>query len=258
MLLPYNCNTLSKRAEEQTMRKRTIYVVVAMCYSLVACDEGRIYEMDGTAGNRPEGYVLKLTGQFRGIGEWSDGYSVVAAGFGESGGEYVLAAKTLPTEAGEEELTLLLGGLGSEVDNLRLCVVNRLRECVVSFMSMEAPTVETDTVRMTAGTMDVGMYAAVQQGLFDAKCIQCHGSTGKAAAGLFLTSDRSYDALVNVASKVYPDQILVRPGHAEESFLHQTLCNNESTAMRHLDLFSEKEQVLLKLIDDWIAHGAQP
>lgn len=229
-----------------------IWMIVYFC----SCDDGRIYEqkVDVQRGGR----AMKLTGRFSGLSNWADGYSVVVAGFnGKS--EYAVITKSLPINVADgTEIVMTLGGIGDDVTALKLCVISILRECVVDFKTIEDEELAavTDTIMMNVGTLDVGMYSTIQSQIFDKKCAICHGETGSASGGLFLTEGKSYHAIVNQPAHKNSDMLLVKPGKAEESFLHLVLNRDGDTSMHHLDLFSEKEQLSLKLIDDWINDGA--
>lgn len=79
------------------------------------------------------GHVLKLTGRFSGLGNWADGYSVVVAGFNDKS-EYAVITKSLPLNQPDgTEVVMTFGGINDEVTALKLCVINRLRECVAVF-----------------------------------------------------------------------------------------------------------------------------
>lgn len=232
------------------------FAAIWMTACFCSCDDGRIYEqkVDIARGGR----ALKLTGRFSGLSNWADGYSVVVAGFNDKS-EYAVITKSLPVNVADgSEIVMTLGGIGDEVTALKLCVVNRLRECVVDFHTIESEELAavTDTIMINAGTLDVGMYSTIQSQVFDKKCTMCHGETGSASGNLFLTAGKSYDAMVNQPAHKNSDILLVKPGKAEESFLHLVLNRDGDTNMHHLDLFSEKEQLSLKLIDDWINDGA--
>lgn len=239
--------------------KQLFLFLIAASLCLASCDEGRIPEK--TMRVDREGRVLKLTGTFSGIRNWADGYSVVVAGFPDNSQSAELF-KALPVNQDDgTEVVLTLSGIPSNVTSLHLCVVDRLSNRIVSFASVEEDELAAteDTVRMDVGTLDVGMYSAIQSQVFDAKCIACHGgNAGTAAAGLFLTEGKSYEALVNKASHVNAAAQLVEPNDAENSFLYLVLTRNGDTQMHHVDMFSENEQPLLKLIEIWINAGALP
>ena len=52
-----------------------------------ACDDGRIQEQE--TETYEEGYSVRLIGAVSGVGSWTDGYSVVLAGF-EDGNDYAV------------------------------------------------------------------------------------------------------------------------------------------------------------------------
>lgn len=235
------------------MKKFLILCAFVWVAALPACDDGPVYE-DAAAAS-PDGITLRLTGNLQGIDSWSGEYSVVAAGFGES--DYaVISRKITPDPDGE--VSLVLTGIGSEVKRLELCVINRLRKRIVSFASVDC-SAASERVDMEVGTLDVSMFRAIQQNIFDAYCIQCHGGSAMAGAGLHLTEGRSYEALVNVPSTKSPDGApLVQPFDVANSFLHTTLNTDISLTqnwrMDHVDMVQFPD--LLALLDDWIAAGA--
>ena len=201
------------------------FAAIWMTLCFCSCDDGRIYEKE--VNIQRGGRAMKLTGRFSGISNWTDDYSVVVA------------------------------GISDDVKSLKLCVISRLRECIVEFKTMEDEelTAVTDTILMDVGTLDVGMFSSIQSQVFDKRCVACHGQTGSASGNLFLTEGKSYHALVNQPAHKNSDILLVKPGSAEESFIHLVLNRAGDTSMNHTDMLSEDEQPLLKLIDNWINEG---
>lgn len=235
------------------MKNIILFILFLMCLS--ACDEGRIYEK--TIVIPQEGLTVKLTGNFSGMKEWPEKYSVVVAGFNDDS-EYAIISKVVPApdvEGGRIEMTL--SGIDEQVSTLELCIINRLRKRVVSYYSMDELNAVGDTIYMEVGTVNVGMYNTIQEKVFDENCVACHGRSTSAAGGLFLTEGVSYDALVNVPSHVNEDMLLVAPNDVQNSFLHVVLNRNGDTHHDHVDILSAKTS-LVTLIDDWIDAGAQP
>lgn len=149
-------------------------------FAMTACDDGRIGEAD--VETYEEGYSVRLAGTFSGTDRWADGYSVVLAGFSD-GSEYAVISKALPLNEAEVEMDL--NGIGDEVDELRLCAVNRLRESVYDFRTwrIEDLDLQADTVRLQVDApLELGMYACLQQGVFDRTCVACHGAGERPAA----------------------------------------------------------------------------
>lgn len=221
---------------------------------LSSCDEGRIHEKEVVV--TPKGRVVKLTGTISGINSWASGYDVVLAGF-EEGDSYSVVSKSLSASSDGKAVQLVLSGVPENVISLKLCVTNRLRQSVVDFYALTGDAIKTvsDTIRMDVGTMNVGMYAAVQK-VFNARCIACHGVSTSAARGLFLTEGKSYAGLVNVPSAIDGGILRVKPGRAEESFLHMVLNEEGHDAHGHLDILSGEPEKLT-LIDVWINNGAK-
>ena len=153
----------------------------------------------------------------------------------------------------------MLSGISDDVTNVQLCVLDRLRRHVMTFQQIELEQTR-DTIYMEVGTVNASMYNAIQQSFFNTTCANCHGASNRAAAGLYLTEGKSYDALVGQPSKKVPDINMVEPDDASNSLLHIVLHQErvEGISMTHRDLVSEKsDQSILPLIDSWINHGAK-
>lgn len=239
------------------MRKRIITYLTALfavAGLLSACDDGRIY--DETVQVEREGGSVRLTGHLTGNTNWANGYSIVLAGFSDDS-QYAKTAKGITTGT-DGSMDIVLSGIPSEVNTIEICAINRLRKRIVSFYTYDY-TEQTDTIRINAGEVEASMYKSIQENLFDRTCINCHGGSTSAAAGLYLTEGRSYDALVNVvADKSEADSLLfVQPYNSEESFLHLVLKTDISIgwSMDHVDMVTSGD--LLQLLDDWIDAGAK-
>lgn len=230
----------------------SICSLVSLCAMLFSCDDGKIYEETTVLR---EGGSIKLTGQLQGSGSWPSNYSIVLAGFSNDS-EYAKTAKgIIVSEDGTVDITLT--GIPSDVEQVEICAINRLRKRIASFYTYPY-TEQEDTIRIDAGTINASMYNSIQTAIFDKTCTSCHGESTSAAAGLYLTAERSYQALVNVVADKSEDGFnFVTPGNSEESFLHLTLNTDisENWGMDHIDMITSSD--LLQLIDDWIDHGAE-
>lgn len=224
---------------------------------ITACDDGRLYgeEME----SREEGFSAELTGSFGGTDRWAQGYSVVLAGFAPQS-EYAVITKALPLADTTGAMRLTLNGIPSEVEQLRLCAVNRLRESVADFVvwTVETPPAAGDTLRLQAGELKVSMYRALQQELFDRSCIACHGAGERPAAGLSLMQGESHAQLVGMPSTVEPTSLRVEAGQAEASVLYRMVATGMSREMGidHSDMVPQQstQRTLLK---EWINDGAK-
>ena len=239
--------------------KRYIFAtaLTALTIGFSACDDGMIEE---NVVITTEGKTVKMQGVLTGLSNWSSNFYVALAGFDAQGIYAVSSKQVIPTDNEQNEVTLVLTGVSDDVTNIQLCVLDRLRRHVMTFTQMDIPAGVRDTIYMDVGTVDVSMINAIQQGYFDTTCANCHGASNRAAAGLYLTEGKSYEAMVGVASKKVEDINLVEPGDALNSLLHRVLHEDvvDGIAMTHRDLVSEKnEQSILPLIDSWINNGAK-
>lgn len=233
--------------------KKGIISALLLASIFSSCDDGRLYEE--LIVMPEEGRVAKLTGQLVGTDNWASGYQVVVAGF-TSESEYATIIQTVaPRENGQAEV--MLPGIGDEVESIEFCVVNRLRKRVVTFQKADVNT--TDTIRLDIGTMNIGMYATIQDKLFNTTCVSCHGGSNFAAKGLYLTSERSHEALVNVPSAIRQDSLLVNPGNASASILYDVLATDldETLSLPHSEMITTQATPWKNVVRDWINHGAK-
>ena len=237
-----------------------IYILLATCLllsaGLASCDDGPIYEK--TSNISEEGRTLEMSGVINGIGQWPDGYNVVVAGFKDEN-EYAVVTKTIPAPTTEgDEIQVTMKGISDEVSSVELCVIDKLRRRIVSFLSMDDLKATDDgIIHMEAGTVDVGMYNAIQEKIFNTTCAHCHGGGTSPAAGLYLTEGKSYEALINHPSKKVDGMVLVKPGNAQESVLHKLLNTTISSDWGYDHSKEILSLTTLTLIDDWIDNGAQ-
>lgn len=231
------------------MRKIGALGLLLMNLLFFACDDGRIYEE--VVVTPEEGRVVKLTGRLTGAENWTSGYTVVVAGFDDEK-EYAIITKSVPTTECKE---VVLAGISDEVKRIELCVINRLRKRILTYETFDCP-VTADTIRLDAGVKDLGMYATLQNQLFNTTCANCHGASTQAAAGLFLTEGKSYEALVNQPSLKVADKLLVKPGDADESVLYQTLATRISAAWNYDHTKEVLSDEWIDVLEDWIDGGA--
>ena len=240
------------------MRKNPIMILWALTVCLLsACDDGRIYpETAATA----EGKTVVMEGVLNGLDNWSSNYRVSIAGFEDANDEYASVSKVITTsDIKDGKTTVELSGLKSEIKLVRLCILDRLRRHIVTFSEVDVSNA-TEPVKMDVGTVNISMFNAIQQNYFNTTCANCHGASNRAAAGLYLTEGKSYNALVGADSRKVEGKKLVEPNNAANSVLHMVLNQQsvEGISMDHYDLVSEKNKLtILPLIDSWINNGAK-
>lgn len=229
----------------------------ALCLAAAACDDGPI---EDKVHATTEGKKVQLEGIVRGCEAWADGYSVNIAGFDDDGLYATIAKVIIPPTTADGHISVYLEGIPEGTSTVSLCVLNRLRQRIASFAEVDVSNASTrDIVHMDVGTVNVGQFAAIQQSYFNTTCAACHGQTGRAAAGLFLTEGRSYEALVGAASTKVEGAQLVAPGDAGASVLYRALTTELTADWReyHRDLVSEyTQQNILPIIRAWINNGA--
>lgn len=97
---------------------------------------------------------------------------------------------------------MTLSGVPADVTSIELCVIDRLRRRVASFVTVKCDA-DGGEVVITADGTDVGPMAAVQSEVFNTTCANCHGASNHAAAGLSLLAER---AMRNSSARVRPSK----------------------------------------------------
>ena len=224
--------------------------LLALLALAASCDDGRLYADRLILPE--EGRVVRLTATLDGLDTWADGYSVVLAGFGE-GSDYAVIAKSVQA-ADDGTVDITMSGVAEEVTTLEVCAINRIRKRVATYYELDCSTLADDTLRIDAGRLDVGMFATIQQDIFDRTCTGCHGE----GRWLDLSAGASHRTLVNQPSTVFEGRTRVLPGHAAESVLYTILTTDESANLGtdHQTQFTLSEEQFA-LIGDWIDDGAK-
>ena len=233
--------------------KRIAYTTMGLLALLAvtaSCDDGRLYADRLIIPE--EGRVVKLTATLEGLDTWSDGYSIVLAGF-EDGSDYTVIAKSVQA-ADDGTVDITMSGVAEEVTTLEVCAINRIRKRVATYYELDCSTLGDDTLRIDAGRLDVGMFATIQQDIFDRTCTGCHGE----GRWLDLSAGTSYQTLVGQPSTVFEGRTRVLPGSAAESVLYTILTTSESADLGtdHQTQFTLSEEQFA-LIGDWIDDGAK-
>ena len=233
--------------------KRIAYTTMGLLALLAvtaSCDDGRLYADRLIIPE--EGRVVKLTATLEGLDTWSDGYSIVLAGF-EDGSDYTVIAKSVQA-ADDGTVDITMSGVAEEVTTLEVCAINRIRKRVATYYELDCSTLGDDTIRIDAGRLDVGMFATIQQDIFDRTCTGCHGE----GRWLDLSAGASHRTLVNQPSTVFEGRTRVLPGNAAESVLYTILTTDESANLGtdHQTQFTLSEEQFA-LIGDWIDDGAK-
>ncbi len=238
--------------------KYTIVSLLLCVFAFASCDEGRIQEKKTEIP--ASGFTVKLTGTITGIDSWPSAYRLVLASFKENNTNAAKSVQIFSAADKSDQVTAKLSGLNDEVTEVELCVIDNVRDRIITFASVTSDkfNIEGDTLRMDVGTIDVSMYKAIQENVFNAKCIACHGQNGGAPRNLFLTSGKSHACLVDVDSKSNPDYKLVAPNNASKSLLPMILESDGMLHHDHADILEARTKTdLITLIKAWINNGAK-
>ena len=219
-----------------------------------ACDDGRIPEKEFTLTEK--GRVAKVQAHITGADSWPETYSLSIAGF-STDNAYTKIKKDLVPDA-EGNVSVVLSGIPEDVNTLEVCVVNSVRRRIVSYYTLDAPAT-TDTIRINAGNLNVGMYATIQQQIFDKQCAHCHSGNAWAAS-LNLNEGASYADMLHVASQKVAGKERVTPGDADNSVLYEALAStislDDNWKHNHANIMTT-DRAGLQLIKDWIDNGAK-
>ncbi len=232
----------------KTMRFFQIIWLLAILICLPSCDEGRIYNDDTVQAE--EGGTARFSGEVTGADTWSNGYTLALAGF-EDGNDYALISKNIETSASEGVYDVTLSGIPADVSTIELCALDRLRRRVATFLCAEY-SAQDGTLQLHADGVDISMSAAIQNEIFNTTCIQCHGGTGHAAAGLDLLAGNSFRNLISVPSRKIPGIERVAPGQSSESELFLILDTDISADWNYDHSVEVVHQEKLDLIRNWI------
>ncbi|MCQ2606720.1 MAG: hypothetical protein MJ204_09340 [Bacteroidales bacterium] len=226
--------------------------LIIACFSallLSSCDEGDINEKIVLSTT---GKTAKITTNIFGVESWPSGYNVVIAGF-TANNTYANISKNIPASTNGE---IVLSGISDNVTSLEICVINRLRERIVTLYQYDCSKDNTDTIVKNAGTINAGMFPSIQNNIFTTTCARCHGLGKSAAANLNLTSDSSYISLVQHESTKSPGKTRVVPNNVEDSYLYDVISGNDTIlSFNHTNMIANYNDI--RLIEKWISNGAE-
>ena len=237
----------------------SLFILSLFTLPLASCDSGDIEEQ--AVSIEDKGYTVKLTAVLTGIDSWESKYSVSLAGF-TTCDNYAQVVRAIPnTTPNNARIELILSNIGDEINTVELAITNRLRERIITIakVNLDDYANQKDTIHMDLGQTDVSRFGALQKGLFNMACIQCHGGNGGAgAASLNLTEGKSYANLVNTPSTRKEGMMRVVSGIAQESLIHQMMAEGGENLLHvnHTEIlsnqFRENLNEVRQLIDEWI------
>ena len=150
-----------------------------------------------------------------------------------------------------------LSNVPEDVTTASICITSLSHKLIYHIYTTE--TGKGLSAEIDAGTIEMkSLYSFVQDGIFNSRCISCHGDGGT-AAGLDLTKDKSYEMLIGKPATTDPSCVRVVAGNATESYLYRimtedTLEANESGYNHPMNVNLRNDMTLL--IKEWINSGA--
>ena len=227
------------------MRKTGIYLI-GLCLPFTACDSGDIYpEKELDVGKQVEiSWHFENTDAF----PRSEYYQMVFASFQE-GGEYPLSYKNIADESDE---SLVLSNIPDDADLVSVSLLDKGRKLIYHFFTYPLTgTGDEELVKIPLQTIALADYGRVQEQLFTAKCIACHGGSNFTAANLNLTADNSFDNLVGVQAQC-SSQNRVTSGNASKSFILDVLLDRELLSTDHTEMVKDDD---INLLRAWVNNG---
>ncbi|MBO7635433.1 MAG: hypothetical protein J6S89_02535 [Paludibacteraceae bacterium] len=232
------------------MRYLQILILPFTLLLLSACDSGDIYPVDKSNFG---GLTCKIALTFKHTSTWPSDYHVVLAAY-QNDSEYSEISKGISRQVEGDTLHLTMTDIPESCQLVTIAIVNKSKRNVVNLMTHTIQASERNERFIELGTQNVDLlaYERVQAQVFS-NCTNCHGGSARAAAGLFLTEGKSYDALVNVSSTKNPDKVLVSPGIPSNSFILDVLEGNaENVRYDHTNVSFNSETEDLNLLKEWI------
>ena len=237
-----------------------IILILTTVLGLTSCDDGHINDPVHNDGGAT--YTARLSGTFHSVGTWSGSYSVAMACFGDESA-YSLLQTVIPASSDDESQVLTLTNIPSEAKTIEIAVVNVLRERIATIYSYTVPADQRvgDTIKLDVGTLDVGMFGAINQFIFQGQatsCARCHSGAAP-AAGLDLSPTQAYRCLVGADATKAPSMARVLPGNAQESFLYKVITEgDDNVSYSHPALFADPSYApFVEIIRNWIEAGAK-
>ncbi|MBR2260906.1 MAG: hypothetical protein IJ916_04305 [Paludibacteraceae bacterium] len=234
------------------MKKRTLKRIIIMTLSvllLTSCDSGDIYE---NFNSEAEGLSCTATVSFINTSTWPVDYQIVLAAFNQN--DYPLITKGISKPAVGDTIQLSLNGIPENCTEISIALLNKSKRLVNQFFTHVITNEEREKnlIQLTATDLNLLDYSRIQHQFFS-NCINCHGASEKAAAGLFLTDGKSYDAIVNKTSSKDSTAKIVLPGFPEKSFIIRVLEGKaENLHYDHTNVSFNSETEDIELLKAWI------
>lgn len=224
---------------------------ICLVVFLVSCDSGDIYPTDAS---EDEGVSIDAAFDFQGIATFPVNYDILF-GVYDKESEVPLISKNISKPSGTGPVNVSLSRIPDNAAFIRLCLAQAGRKTVYVFYEMKLDAVPGDDIVIPEQTIALNSFKRIQQQVFR-QCIACHGGSGHAAAGLFLTAGQSYSQLVDVPSVESPKK-RVDPSNVPGSFLIDVLTKDLDLSYSHNTSISSLKDDDVVLLEEWISAGTK-
>lgn len=227
------------------------YISYILLYGLLSsCDSGDIYPDDEKTDS---GIVCYADVSFCRVNPWPTDYNVVIAAY-DKDEAYPQVSKGITKPVVGETFSITLPGINPSCELLSITLINKGKRKIMHFATHKVTEEEKEakSIKFEAKDIDMLAYERVQNQVFS-NCTNCHGGSSFAAANLFLTSDKSYSAIVGKKSQKNPQKNIVEPQLPSESFIIDVLENNtEDVKYDHTNVSFNSETEDIELLKEWI------
>ena len=228
------------------------FLVWSLWFFFSSCDSGDIYPVDSES---IDGVSVSASFGFLHTETYPVSDEVLFGAFGDS--EVPIVSKTVSKPANDEVIMVSLSNIPENTISIRLSLAKSGRNAFYTFYEKKMDGFLTDDVVIPEQTINLLKYERIQQQVFT-QCIACHGGSDYAAAGLYLTADRSFDNLVNVPADVEnSSKRRVEPNNVAGSFLIDVLQEQAGLTYNHSNGISSLKDDDIVLLEEWIRNGAK-
>ncbi len=236
---------------------RKIFSILAALLVMAGCDSGDI--LAPAYAESEGGRTVSVQMCVVGLHDLDASFTLALAAYAKAD-LYAIVQRAVPSSTPDStHLTVTLGNVGDAATSVRLVLAGILRDRRLSLREWDISSLALgDTLHADLGTLRLDTYGCLQYGLFDQACIQCHGATGKAAAGLNLSAGQAEAALVDVPATSVDGCLRVKRGSPQESLLYQVLAADSAVDLHfsHTDLilshFKEEMEGVRQIVKAWI------
>lgn len=230
----------------------TILLIIFSGVMMQSCDSGDIYPEE----KKPDGTDIDVNATFRfsHIETFPESYKVIFGSFKDDS-PYPISSVVISKPSSDKDLSISLNNIPKEATYVALYLVQEHSNAqIYPFYKYTIDSPLEEDLEIPLQEIDLAVSGRIQHQVFS-QCLQCHGGSGFAAAGLYLTEDKSFSMLVNGTAKNSAEKKLVTPHNAQGSFLMDVL-KGEALQSRHSSLSSLKDDDIT-LVEQWINDGAE-